>query len=55
MWLGLKREGGAKEEGLPGKGQIWRDAVTFREEGKEQERDSPAPDIFQCFSLAEYN
>lgn len=51
--VGAQREGWAKGEGLPGKGQIWRNAITSREEGKEQGRDSPAPDMFQCFSLAE--
>lgn len=34
---------GAKEEG-PGKKQLQRDAVTFREAGKKQGRDNSSPD-----------
>lgn len=43
----------AKGEGIPGKGQIWRDAITSREAGKDEGRDTPSPDFLWCFLLAE--
>lgn len=50
---GAQREARAKEEGIPGKGQIWKDAVTSREVGKDERKDTTSPDFLWYFLLAE--